>query len=509
MRAVDEGRSSAEAEPESQADKDARVRALTQHLHERRPLSIERGPRSLKQDWGQLGRAELRVGDVFCPSGLAARDDEDRRREPTLDPEADEAQGKGDADPGQQRDDRTAQGQTREREHGSRPPARRVAGLDTEVWTLAGCASGLFPSGRRTAGKGLLLLKMVHGDATPAVTARAIRGGDGRCDRSPPGSCGLPAPTSRVIADGVLGPAGDDQLHTGQEEQAVLTTIVVGIDGREGGRDALALAERLRRLFGGELVAVHAYPYDFFVPRGRTPDFESVMHGNAQGLIADELERAGVSAHTMALPDGSPGRALRVAAKWHESDLIVVGSDHRGPIGRVLAGDVTAATLHGTRCPVVVAPRRYAEHGGDIRTIGVGYDGSPEAHAAARLAAELAEAIEARLRVILVLEPPTPGREGLACARLVLDDLLGELGEIATGEVVVGDAVVELSYAANDLDLLVTGSRGYGPVRRAMLGSTSSKLMHQAPCPVLVLPRTAVDEDDQAVEQAAAQPVAG
>jgi nucleotide-binding universal stress UspA family protein len=312
-------------------------------------------------------------------------------------------------------------------------------------------------------------------------------------------------------------------VHTGQEELAVFNTIVVGIDGREGGRDALALGERLRRLFGGELVAVHAYPYDFFVARGRTPDFESVMHGNAQGLIADELERAGIPAHTMALPDGSPGRALHVAAKWHESDLIVVGSDHRRAIGRVLAGDVTAATLHGARCPIVVAPRRYAEHGGDIRTIGVGYDGSRESHAAARLAAELAAAIDARLRVILVLEPPTPGGEGLAYhpereeraeatrerAQLVLDDLLGELGEIATGDVVVGDAVVELSYAANDLDLLVTGSRGYGPVRRAILGSTSSKLMHQAPCPVLVLPRTAVDQEDQAVEQAATQPVAG
>jgi nucleotide-binding universal stress UspA family protein len=311
--------------------------------------------------------------------------------------------------------------------------------------------------------------------------------------------------------------------HTGQEEQAVFTTIVVGIDGRAGGRDALALGERLRRLFGGELVAVHAYPYDFFVPRGSTPDFESVLHGNAQGLIADELERAGITAHTMALPDGSPGRALQMAAKWHESDLIVVGSDHRGPIGRVLAGDVTAATLHGARCPVVVAPRRYAEHGGDIRAIGVGYDGSLESHAAARLAAELAAAIGAQLRVILVLEPPTSRGEGLAddpeweeCAeatreraQLVLDDLLGELGEIATGEVVVGDAVVELSYAANDLDLLVTGSRGYGPVRRAILGSTSSKLMHQAPCPVLVLARTAVDEDDTAVEQIAAQPAAG
>jgi nucleotide-binding universal stress UspA family protein len=303
----------------------------------------------------------------------------------------------------------------------------------------------------------------------------------------------------------------------------VFNTIVVGIDGREGGRDALALGERLRGLFGGELVAVHAYPYDFFVSRGATPDFETVLHGNAQQLIADELERAGITAHTMALPDGSPGRALHMAAKWHESDLIVVGSDHRGPIGRVLAGGVTAGTLHGARCPVVVAPRRYAEDGGDIQTIGVGYDGSPESHAAARLAAELAAAIDAQLRVVLVLEPPTPAGEGFAYTRARderaaarreeaqrrLDDLLEELGDIATGEVVVGSPVRELCHAANDFDLLVTGSRGYGPVRRVMLGSTSSKLTHQAPCPVLVLTRTAVEDEFGHADARAGRPIAG
>jgi nucleotide-binding universal stress UspA family protein len=303
----------------------------------------------------------------------------------------------------------------------------------------------------------------------------------------------------------------------------MFNTIVVGIDGREGGRDALALAERLRQLFGGELVAVHAYPYDFFVSRGATPDFESIMHGNATDLVLGELERAGVEAHAVAVPDGSPGRALHMAAKWHDSDLIVVGSDHRGPIGRVLAGDVTAGTLHGARCPVIVAPRRYAEHAKAIETIGVGYDGSLESHVAAELARDLATAIGARLHVTYVLEPPISGGAGLAydrdwheeadaaraAAQARLDDLLEELGDIATGEIVIGDPVRELSYVANDLDLLVTGSRGYGPVRRVMLGSTSAKLVRQAPCPVLVLTRTAVEDEFGGAEERAQRPIAG
>ena len=41
------------------------------------------------------------------------------------------------------------------------------------------------------------------------------------------------------------------------------------------------------------------------------------------------------------------------------------------------------------------------------------------------------------------------------------------------------------------VDLLVTGSRGYGPVQRALMGSVAEALMEGAPHPVLVLPRTA------------------
>ena len=81
--------------------------------------------------------------------------------------------------------------------------------------------------------------------------------------------------------------------------------------------------------------------------------------------------------------------------------------------------------------------------------------------------------------------------------------VLADLGDIATGALPFGDPAHELTHAAHDLDLLVTGSRGYGPVRRLMLGSTSTKLVHEAPCPVLVLTRGAQD-GNEAVEAAPA-----
>lgn len=292
----------------------------------------------------------------------------------------------------------------------------------------------------------------------------------------------------------------------------MFNTIIVGVDGREGGRDALALADRVAQIFGGHLVAVHAYRHDYFIGRGADPDFEAAMHEAAMKTLGTELAHAGVAAHPVAVSDDSAGRALHRATAREHGDLIVVGSAHHGRIGRVLAGDVTAGTLHGAPCPVVVAPAGYANRRDELETIGVGFDGSPQSRAAVDVARAIAETAGARLRVIDVVVPPEPGgpfpayrpdwtehaRVKREEAEKRLEALLAELGEIATGDVAFGDPARELASEGNHLDLLITGARGYGPTRRLMLGSTSHKLVHEAPCPVLVLTRTAVDESDDA-----------
>jgi nucleotide-binding universal stress UspA family protein len=291
----------------------------------------------------------------------------------------------------------------------------------------------------------------------------------------------------------------------------MFTTIIVGVDARPGGRDALALAAQLSETFGSRLVAVHAYPYDYFISRGSTGDFEAVMQGAARETLDAELDGAGVIADAIATPDDSPGRALQRIAKREHGDLIVVGSAHRGPIGRVLAGDVTAGTLHGAPCPVLVAARGHAEHARELKTIGVGFDGSPESRAAVDLAHAIAEAAGARLRVIGVVAAPEPGNpfegyhpdweEHLRVKRIEAEErlqaLLAGRGDIATGDVTFGDPTRELAYEAERLDMLIVGSRGYGPVRRLMLGSTSSKLVHEAACPVLVITRGAHVSDEE------------
>jgi nucleotide-binding universal stress UspA family protein len=72
----------------------------------------------------------------------------------------------------------------------------------------------------------------------------------------------------------------------------------------------------------------------------------------------------------------------------------------------------------------------------------------------------------------------------------MLASAVAELESDVTPEVAVGTAWKELAARSADLDLLVVGARAYGPMRRLLLGSTSSRLARHAACPLLITPRT-------------------
>ncbi|HWJ50911.1 MAG TPA: universal stress protein [Solirubrobacteraceae bacterium] len=59
-----------------------------------------------------------------------------------------------------------------------------------------------------------------------------------------------------------------------------------------------------------------------------------------------------------------------------------------------------------------------------------------------------------------------------------------------------GDPAEELALFGASVDLLVVGSRGYGPIGRLVHGSTSQRLVRLARCPVLVLPRNVAGPGD-------------
>jgi nucleotide-binding universal stress UspA family protein len=277
------------------------------------------------------------------------------------------------------------------------------------------------------------------------------------------------------------------------KEDPMFTRIVVGVDCREGGRDALALATLLQSAGGGELVAVYAC--------APAP----LLHEDALARVEGELARAGATGRALAVNDRSPAHALRTTAERDRAELIVIGSSHLAGAERVLAGDDAAATLHCAPCAVAVAPRGFARAPSPLRRIGVGLDASPESRLALALARRLAHLAGACVRAITVVAPSVPlwpaiawdpawagsGESVRQPDELLLASVAAELPDDVTPEVVVGNAWTELASRSADLDLLVVGARAYGPVRRLLLGSTSTRLVRTAACPLLVAPRGA------------------
>ncbi|HEU0023500.1 MAG TPA: universal stress protein [Thermoleophilaceae bacterium] len=285
--------------------------------------------------------------------------------------------------------------------------------------------------------------------------------------------------------------------------------IIVGYDGRPPSEDALALGKLIADATGAHLIVAGVFEMDP-VWGSRDPAFR-----DAEAEYARQIERAAdsVGAEAEAMPSNSRARGLHDLAEEIGADLVVVGSSSHGKLGQVLIGNVALSLLHGSSCSVAVAPLGFAERAPEsIAEITVGFDGSPDAHAALDDSIDLARAAGAALKVVTVAEPPPIAygkgagagqgwhelnEEVEKLRRARLDEALASIPDdvSAEGVLVSGSAAEELTKAAiADGGLLVLGSRAYGPVRRVLLGSVSRQLLRSAPCAVMVHPRAAAGE---------------
>lgn len=272
--------------------------------------------------------------------------------------------------------------------------------------------------------------------------------------------------------------------------------VIVGVDGREGGRDAAALGKRLCDE-DGALTLAYIYPLEPRAWRGTTPAYDTEQREKAEELLGKARDDLGVDAKLHVLGSPSVGRGLHETAEALGADLLVVGSAGRGVLGRIFVSDDTRAALNGAPCAVAITPAGHGP-GPAMREIGVGYDGSPESEHALRVARELARDKRAELSAFEAVSLPAyalagPGTPG--------DDTYDELVERAAERVArlegvsphaaYGVPAEELAIYSASLDLLVIGSRSYGPLGRIVHGSTALQLARTARCPLLVLPRGA------------------
>ncbi|HET9738339.1 MAG TPA: universal stress protein [Solirubrobacteraceae bacterium] len=254
-------------------------------------------------------------------------------------------------------------------------------------------------------------------------------------------------------------------------------TIIAGLDldSPQQARDALSLATWLADVTASNLLLV-----TIFAPRSGALSIQLERRRRELAALADR------PVETMAIAGTAPARLLHELADQRRPRALVIGSSRSGAEGAVSVGSAGELLLHGGDVPVVVAPRGFVAP--SRRPIGVAYGVTPESDDAVRVATDLAARAGAPLRVLHV-RVPSPHHE--LQERRPGEHLERALaGAPAERVELEGDPALALAAASADLDLLVVGSRSYGPLGAVLLGAVTRRLIHLAECPVMVVPRT-------------------
>jgi nucleotide-binding universal stress UspA family protein len=290
-------------------------------------------------------------------------------------------------------------------------------------------------------------------------------------------------------------------------------TIVIGSDGSAQSDGALRFGGALARALGARVVVTTAFVH---MPplRGDGGGYERLAREDVAEIAkrgAATLE--GVTDVRPLIASGTTlGEALHLVAETEQADLLVIATSARRRIAGHQPRSITQQVVHHSPSPVAVVPPLEREP--EFSRLGVAVDGTPAARTALEFAYRLADEAggEAAELQLLHVEPapahvPQPGLTLPVRRRELAQELLQSMATEAAahGEVDVveatGDPAHELVRMSEGLDVLVTGSRDQGALKRLLLGSVSTHVVRNAVCPVIVVPARAADRSETAAEE--------
>lgn len=283
--------------------------------------------------------------------------------------------------------------------------------------------------------------------------------------------------------------------------------LVIGYEGGPTGRDALRFGERWALSCDDKLIVVTVHP-GAAAPGMQRVDAEWVAYEReeADRLLqeARSLVPESLTAEFRRIDASSAAHGLHDIAE-EGGTLLVLGARRARGLRRTYPGSTAERLLHGAAIPVAIVPSGYADREGErLQRVTVAFIDTPDGKAAVDTAVRITKHLNAELAIVSVV-PDTrvtpPMGEPIRFAggqadtfREALDSAVASVGEhvSVTGRLLEGpivDALVELG--ADDTDLLIIGSRGYGPVASVLLGGVSSRVVRHARVPVAVVPRLA------------------
>ncbi|REF38114.1 universal stress protein [Thermasporomyces composti] len=274
--------------------------------------------------------------------------------------------------------------------------------------------------------------------------------------------------------------------------------FVVGIDGSDSARAAVAWAAREARERRAPLRLVHAYVWPLLhLPRGFRMGPSGGLHAHTERLL-EEARRAAWEAAPGVDVDA---RALvrfplpMLVEESRDASCVVVGSSRTGPVSMV--GSVALGLIAHAYSPVAIvcgiAPDRSHPR------VVVGVDGSPSSCAAMRLGVDLAARRHGTVVAVHVARAgPARARAAASGVRWIEEALAGWRRCHPTlpieERIMSGRPADVLAGLSDQAAAVVVGTRGYGVLAGLLHRSVSHGLVRHARCPVLVVPEKAATE---------------
>jgi nucleotide-binding universal stress UspA family protein len=281
-------------------------------------------------------------------------------------------------------------------------------------------------------------------------------------------------------------------------------TIVVGFDGSEYSKAALIDASKRAKLHGGKVVMVHAVYFDEeefgIAPVQLEKRFEV---GNKLCMQTREKYNAefGIELESLVC-QGEPPEIINTVARERGAGLIAMGTHGRRGIKRMIMGSVTASVIASSPCDVLVVKKPCSDCTGEYKSVLVAFDGSENSKKALIKAGQLAGENGGEVTVLYAM-PRYEEMIGFMRTESIKKSMFDEAEKVvevarntaAENGFTVATMVQEGSAADRVVDnaaklrkdLIVMGTLGWTGVNKAIMGSTTERVIMNSPCPVLVV----------------------
>ncbi|HKT58363.1 MAG TPA: universal stress protein [Microbacterium sp.] len=295
-------------------------------------------------------------------------------------------------------------------------------------------------------------------------------------------------------------------------------TYLVGYGPRNEDRSAVELAAQLARSEQQPIRIVSVVPKGWGTPAAAGTDREFESWAAAEGEAAvgqarEELaEHPAVSGTAEWVGGRSVPQTLLDEATRSDAAMLVVGSSEEAEPGRIRLSSKTDRIVHSSGIPVAIAPRGYRTDA-PVTRVTVGFRDDDASRSLLTGVAEICRRTSARLRVVTFVVAPrrrpvtarmahaetqviglwtaqAAASQSEAEARLLAMGFTAENLEMRLVEGADWRAAID-ALDWQDGDILAVGSSATHPMSRVFLGSSASKILRNAPVPVVIVPGAA------------------